>query len=73
MKKDVMTYVQECDKCQLHKRKKFPGRAPLRNTDISERHLNNVQIDYWGPFHKSIPDGMEYILAIQDVLSDIVF
>ena len=37
MKKDVMTYIQGCDKCQSHKRKKFPGKAPLRNTDIPRR------------------------------------
>ena len=69
MKKDMMTYVQVCDKCQLHKRKKFPGKAPLRNTDIPGRPLDKVQIDFCGPFHKSIPDKMEYILAIQDAFS----
>ena len=69
MKTDVMKYVQGCDKCQLHKQKKFPGRAPLRNTDIPGRPLDKVQIDFCSPFHKSIPDEMEYILAIQDVFS----
>ena len=64
-----MTYVQGCDKCQLHKRTKFPSRAPLWNTDIPGHPLNKVQIDFSGPFHKSIPDGMEYILAIQDAFS----
>ena len=69
MKKDVMTYVQGCDKCQLHKRKKFPGNAPLRNTNISGRPLDKVQIDFCGPFHKSIQNEIEYILAIQDAFS----
>ena len=69
MKKDVVAYVQGCDRCQLHKRKKLPGRAPLQNTDIPRRPLNKVQIDFCGPFHKSVPDGMEYVLAIQDALS----
>ena len=31
--------------------------------------MDKVQIDFCGPFHKSIPDGMKYILAIQDVFS----
>ena len=59
----------KADSCQLHKRKKLPGRAPLQNTDIPRRPLDKVQIDFCGPFHKSVPEGMEYVLAIQDVFS----
>ena len=71
MKKDVVAYVQGCDSCQLHKRKKLPGRAPLQNTDIPRRPLDKVQIDFCGPYFTSrpVPDGMEHVLAIQDVFS----
>ena len=50
----------------VHQRTKFPGRAPLWNTDIPGCPLDKVQMDFCDP---SIPDGMEYILASQDIFS----
>ena len=56
MKKDVKTYVQRCDKCQFHKQTKFSGTPSLRNADIPRHPLDKVQIEFRGPFPKSIPD-----------------
>ena len=69
MKSDIATYVAGCDECQRHKRSTKHGRAPLQSTDIPERPLDKVQIDFCGPFHPSVPDGNEYVLAMQDVFT----
>ena len=61
MKSDIATYVAGCNECQRHKRSKKPGRAPLQSTDIPERPR--------GPFQPSVPDGNEYVLAMQDVFT----
>ena len=42
------------------------GRDPLQSTDIPERPLDKIQIDFCGPFQRSVPDGNEYVLAKQD-------
>ena len=71
MKGDIVEYVLGCDECQQHKRSRLPGRSPLLNTDIPMRPLDKVQVDFCGPLPKSVPDRMEYVLAVQDVLLDI--
>ena len=50
MTSDIATYVAGCDECQRHKRSKKPGRAPVQFTDIPERPLDKVQIDFCGLF-----------------------
>ena len=69
LKQDVQKYVRGCNKCQLHKRPNHPKRAPLLNTDIPAHPLDKVQIDFCGPFQKSISEGYQYVLAMQDVFA----
>ena len=69
MKADIATYVAGCDQCQQHKQSKRPGRAPMQLTDIPERPLDKVQIDFCGPFQPSVPEGHQYVLAMQDVFT----
>ena len=69
MKSDIATYGAVCDEYQRHKQPKQPGRAPLQSTDIPERPLDNIQIDFCGPFQPSVPDGNEYVFAMQDVFT----
>ena len=72
MKKDVISYVAECDECGRHKRTKHPGRAPLCETEVPEKPFQKVQVDFCGPFPESRNHSFRYFLAMQDVLSRFV-
>ena len=46
-----------------------PGVPPMQFTDIPERPLDKVQIDFCGQFQPSVPEGNEYVLAVQYVFT----
>ena len=69
MKQDLHLYVTSCEMCGRNKLPKKPGRAPLQHTDIPDRPLAHLQVDFVGPFPRSDDHPFRYVLQVQDVFS----
>ena len=69
MSNDISTDVKGRDACQRHKRTKNPESARLWKTEVPKSPLSQIQVDFMGPFHSSIPEKFRYVLAIHDVLT----
>ena len=68
VKADVTKYVAGCDVCQRVKHGS-KRKAPLEKTDIPKQRFQRIQMDFVGPVQASVPEGLTYVLAIQDVLT----
>ena len=69
MKQDLYMYVSSCGMCGVNKLPKRPGRAPLQHTDIPDRPLARLQVDFVGPFPRTDAHPFRYVLQVQDVFS----
>ena len=69
MRRDVDMYVSGCEMCGKNKIPKKPGRAPLQHTDIPDRPLAQLQVDFVGPFPQTDSHPFRYVLQVQDVFS----
>ena len=68
VKADVAKYVAGCDVCQRVKHGS-KRKAPLEKTDIPKQPFQRIQMDFVGPVQASVPEGLTYVLATQDVLT----
>ena len=55
--------------CGKNKLPKKPGRAPLQHTDVPDRPLAQLQVDFVGPFPQAVGHPFRYVLQVQDVFS----
>ena len=54
---------------ETNKLPKKPGRAPLQHTDVPDRPLAQLQVDFVGPFPQADGHPFRYVLQVQDVFS----
>jgi transposase InsO family protein len=66
MHKDVISYVQTCEKCQ--RVKQHATRTPVRVMPIPKEPFTDISMDVVGPVPYS-SSGIRYVLVIQDRLS----
>ena len=69
MKKEVVDYVSNCDRCGRNKHWNHSTRPPLQRTDIPDKPLDKLQVDFLGPFQQAYTHDFRYVLQVQDVLS----
>ena len=69
MKGDIEKYVKGCALCSLNKHVNHPNKAPMPETSIPDKPLEELMIDFLGPFQRARTHQFRYVLQIQDVLS----
>ena len=69
MKQEVESYIQACEECGLNKHVNNPNRAPVSKTSIPGKPLDEVMVDFVGPFPVARRHCYRYALQIQDVFS----
>ena len=69
MKKDIDTWVNECEPCGRNKHNTHPNVAPFQDTDIPVKPFQQIQIDFLGPFPVAESHPYRYVYEIQDILS----
>lgn len=69
MKSDVEEFVKGCELCATNKHSTHPNVAPFQETDLPDKTLEHLQIDFMGPFPAAVSHPFRYVLQIQDVLS----
>ena len=69
MKSDIEQYVKACDLCSRNKHLNHPNKAPMAKTSMPGKPLEEVMIDFLGPFQSARTHSFKYVLQIQDVFS----
>lgn len=69
MRQEVEEFVSQCDECGRNKHMNHPNSAPPKRTSIPGRPLEEVMIDFVGPFQAARTHDYRYVLQIQDVFS----
>ena len=69
MRQDVEQYVAECEECGKNKHMNHPNVAPAAKTSIPGGPLEEIMIDFVGPFQHAQTHNFRYLLQIQDVFS----
>ena len=73
MKDDVAVFVKECEQCGVNKHSAHANVAPFQMTDIPNRAVEHLQLDFCGPFPAAKTHPFKYALQIQDVLTRFLF
>ena len=69
MKKDIEDYIRGCEQCSKNKHVNNPNKAPSKETSIPEEPLEEIMVDFVGPFQPANSHKFRYALQIQDVFS----
>ena len=69
MRQDVEQYVAECEECGKNKHMNHPNVAPAAKTSIPGGPLEEIMIDFVGPFQHAQTHNFRYLLQVQDVFS----
>ena len=72
MKDDVAVFVKECEQCGVNKHSTHAKVAPFQMTDMPNRVVEHLQLDFCGPFPAANTHPFRYALQIQDVLTRFV-
>ena len=72
MKRDIATFINNCDSCQKNKKDKSIKKAPMELTSTSEEAMEKLFLDIVGPLPETF-NGNKYILTMQDDLSKYSF
>ena len=72
MKDDVAVFVRECEQCGVNKHSAHANVAPFQMTDIPNRVVEHLQLDFCGPFPAANTHPFRYALQIKDVLTRFV-
>ena len=67
MKDDVAVFVRESEQCGVSKHSIPANFAPFQMTDIPNRVVEHLQLDFCGPFPVANTHPFKYALQIQDV------
>ena len=69
MRFDVEKFVEQCEECGRNKHMNHPNEAPATKTSIPGGPLEEVMVDFVGPFQAAQTHKFRYLLQIQDVFS----
>ena len=69
MRQDIEQYVQACEECGLNKHVNNPNKAPVSKTSIPGKPLEEMMLDFLGPFQTAREHPYRYVLQMQDVFS----
>ena len=69
MKGDITKFVQECVPCGINKHVNTPNLAPMSKTNTPDNPLEEIMVDFVGPFQQARSHNFRYALQIQDVFS----
>ena len=69
MKDDMAVFVRECEQCGVNKHSAHANVAPFQMTDIPNRLVEHLQLDFCGPFPAANTHPFRYALQIQDILT----
>ena len=72
MKDDVAVFVRECKQCGVNKHSVHTNVAPFQITDIPNRVVEHLLLDFCGPFPAANTHPFRYALQIQDILTRFV-
>ena len=68
----MAVFVRECEQCGVNKHSAHTNVAPFQITDIPNRVVEHLQLDFCGPFPAANTHPFRYALQIQDVLTRFV-
>ena len=69
MKQELEDFVARCEECGKNKHMNHPNVAPAVETSIPSEPLEEVMVDFVGPFQQALSHNYQYLLQVQDVLS----
>ena len=69
MRQDIETYIQGCEECSLNKHVNNPNKAPVAKTSLPGNPLDEMMLDFIGPFPAAREHPFRYVLQMQDVFS----
>ena len=69
MKSDITQFIRECTQCGVNKHVNTPNTAPQSRTNIPSKPLEEIMVDFVGPFQQARSHNFRYALQIQDVFS----
>jgi transposase InsO family protein len=69
MRQEIENYIQACEECGLNKHVNNPNKAPVVKTSIPGKPLDEMMLDFIGPFQAASSHPFRYVLQMQDVFS----
>ena len=69
MKQNLENFVAGCEECGINKHMNHPNKAPAAKTSIPGEPLEEIMVDFIGPFQKAHSHNFQYLLQIQDLFS----
>ena len=72
MKQEIEKFVQGCEECGVNKHVNHPNKAPAGVTSIPGEPLEEMMLDFLGPFQTARSHSYRYILQTQDVFSKFI-
>lgn len=67
LRRQVQEYIRTCPTCLAHSRRQI--RPPMGDIEIPPTPMQNIGIDFIGPFSPADPQGNRYLLTVVDHLS----
>ena len=67
MKDDITQFICEGAQCVVNKHVNNPNTAPHSKTNIPSKPLEEIMVDFAGPFQQERSYNFRYTLLIQDV------
>ena len=64
MKDDVAVFVKECEQCGVNRHSAHANVAPFQMTDIPNRAVEHLQLDFCGPFPAVNTHPFKYALQM---------
>ena len=69
MKQELEEFVGSCEECGRNKHMNHPNVAPAAKTSIPGQPLEELMIDFVGPFQQAQSHNFQYLLQLQDTFS----
>ena len=69
MKQDIDTFIRNCEMCSKNKHDTKPNAAPQSLSSIPKGPLEEIMVDFLGPFQEAQSHRYRYVLQLQDVFS----
>ena len=69
MRQDIEKYVQAFEECGLNKHVNNPNKAPVSKTSIPGKPLEEMMLDFLGPFQTAREHPYRYVIQMQNMFS----
>ena len=69
MREDLEEFIRKCEECSVNKHMNKPNKAPVAKTSLPGKPLDELMVDFLGPFQAAQRHPFRYVLQIQDVFS----